>query len=521
MSTLTMKSPRYILIVITLLICSSCSDYFDIDRPPQVPWATLEEFERAPIGAYAGLFSGHEWNMAWVNERIVKSSMGDDVGFVTDPSFGYTRATKEFNAYTEKNFVQLYRVIATVNNALEFVNEKQGNPYPNSSQQEITNNLDRIIGELYFVRAYAYYVLQTTFGHAYVKGGANSTIDIPMPTFYAKSAQEARNPQVGTTQQVYDLIVSDLRKAKALLPDKFDASKHHPSYEVRANRYAASGMLVRAYLQKGSYDSALQECNFIIDQNGGEYNLNEDPIEAFNKSSIARGKEVIFYAPFFDDNLPAPNHLSAINQTWNNSPTPWVETYMSFSTVKRLGWMANPQSDTTINNSAKRDKRFTQLITVRYPLNNHRSDQAYDDRVSIKDFTTLFANKYYRGSKNVRTNVPLIRLAEIYLTRSLLKFRAGDKAGAATDLNVVRARAWNAVVAGTAYVPLTAGEMTEEIINEERLIELFNEGDRIDYLRAIKVSIPRGDRATGSDPYTSESFVWSIPNLELNFNDAL
>jgi hypothetical protein len=516
-----MKLIRYFLASVLFISVVSCNDFFEIERPPQAPWTTIDEFERAPIGAYAGLFSGHEWNMAWVNERIVKSSMGDDIGFVSDPTYGYNRNSKEFNVYMERNFVQLYRVIATVNNALEFAEESNGDPYPSLSADEKTNNVNRIIGELHFIRAYAYYILQTTFGHAYVPGGANETIDIPMPTRYAKSAIEARNPTIGTTKQVYNLIVSDLRKAKALLPEKFDATKHHPSYAVRANKFAASGLLARTYMQKGVYDSAILECNFIIDQNNGAYDLTEDPIEAFNKSSLNRGREVIFYAPFFDDLLPAPNHISVINHTWDNSPTPWVETYMGFSTVTRFNWMNAPQSDTTININAKRDKRFSQLMKVRYPENRHTPTQAFDNRTAIRNFTTFFSNKYYRGAKNVRTNVPLIRLAEIYLTRSVLRLRAGDAAGAASDLNIVRARAWNAAVAGAAYVNVTAGSITESMINDERLIELFNEGDRIDYLRALKVAIPKGERGAGTDPYTSESFVWAIPALELNFNDAL
>jgi len=50
---------------------------------------------------------------------------------------------------------------------------------------------------------------------------------------------------------------------------------------------------------------------------------------------------------------------------------------------------------------------------------------------------------------------------------------------------------------------------------------MFNEGDRIDYLRAIKAPIPLGERGSGTVPYSSEDFVWSIPAVELNFNDAL
>ncbi|NJK86937.1 MAG: hypothetical protein HC906_14105 [Bacteroidales bacterium] len=49
----------------------------------------------------------------------------------------------------------------------------------------------------------------------------------------------------------------------------------------------------------GKNDEALDLCDFIIEENNGEYDLTEDPIEAFNKSDLSRGKEVIFYIPFF------------------------------------------------------------------------------------------------------------------------------------------------------------------------------------------------------------------------------
>ncbi len=500
------------------LLTSSCADFFELDRPPEPPWLTVTEFERAPIGGYASLFSGHEWNMAWVNERIVKSSMGDDVGFVENDEWAYSRKTKEFNKYTERNMSQLYRVVAIANNALDFVEERNGMPFVGLSGADLTNNFNRIVGELYFIRGYAYYILQTTFGHAYVPGGDNTTIDIPLPTTFAKNSQEARNPKMGTTQEVYDLILSDFQKAKELLPLVYDGTKHHPSYQIRANRFAAAAMLVRTYLQRGEYDKAKDECDFIIDQNEGQFDLTEDPIEAFNKNSIARGREVIFYAPFYNVDLPPPSHLSVLNQNWGTSICGWVETHMAISTVKRIGFMNDPLTDTTLNLMAKRDKRFQQLMAVRYPAGKHLPGQLFETRAGVNDITTIITNKYYR--RGLFTNVPLIRLAEIYLTRSILRFRDNDATGAANDLNSVRRRAWDAIIGGD-FIPITTGEITEQIINDERVIELLNEGDRIDYLRGIKIPIPKGDRGPGTDPFTSEDFVWALPNNELNFNDGI
>ncbi|MDJ1502505.1 RagB/SusD family nutrient uptake outer membrane protein [Xanthocytophaga agilis] len=504
-----------------LLASGGCSEeYFELKRPPQTPWSTVEEFERAPIGLYASLFSGDSWNMAWVDVTIVKTSMGDDVDWVNNAEWGYWRKTKEFNKYTDKGFLLIYRAIAGANNALEFVEANNGNPFPTESEENIQDNVNRIVGELYFIRAYSYYLLETTFGHAYVPGGANNTEDIPMPTKYPKSVAEAKNPKIGTTQEVYDLIVADFQKAKDLLPEEYEDDMH-PSYQVRASKFAASAMLMRAYFQRGEYDKAKLEADFIIDQNGGRYNLTEDPIAAFSKSAIERAKEVVFYLPYYDETGQAPMHLTVLNHSagpWGQCG--WVETRMSNSTIKRLGWMTDPITDTTLKVAAKRDKRFTQLFAVRYPVSKAKEGQATDERNEVKDITTIWPYKYYRGGKEFNTNVPLIRLAEIYLTRSISRFKAGDKSGAAEDLNVVRKRAWNTTVGGP-YVEVTGADITENMIHDERLIEMFGENDRIDYLRALKMDIPKGERGAGTDPYTSEDFVWAIPTRELLYNESI
>ena len=218
------------------------------------------------------------------------------------------------------------------------------------------------------------------------------------------------------------------------------------------------------------------------------------------------------------------------------------EMFMGRSTVKRLGWMDNPVTlDTTINLKAKADKRFQQLFRVRYPKSTLLPGQIYDRQnpEPTVNRTTIWTYKYWRGPKVKETNIPIIRLAEVYLTRSICRFRAGDNGGAAADLNVVRKRAWDTNVGGP-YVDITSGEITEQMINDERLIEMFGENDRIDYLRRLKVDIPKGERyqppindgapepdqrfGQGSpdpDPYTSENFVWAIPVEEYLYNESL
>lgn len=516
-----MKTLKYIIVLFTVGLLG-CQDFFELERPPQNPWSSIREFERVPIALYASVYQGHHWNIAYANYAMFKVSAGDDISYVSDPSWGYFRETDQLNRWSKPNFMLLYRTIGTANDALEFVENNNGNPYPDIPLDDITDNFNRILGEIYFMRGMAYYYLQTFYGNMYNASGPNNTPDLPLRTEFAKNVDEANNPKTGTTQEICDLILADFNKAYKLLPDRFKSNKHHPSYEVRATKFAAAAMLMKTHFMRGEYDKALELCDFIIDKNGGLYDLSEDPINAFNKNSVARGKEVIFYAPYFDVSLPAPHHLSVLNHTYENgNMCDWAETRMSLSMIKKLNWMNDPKNDTTINMEAKRDKRFQQLMAVRYPEKKAKPGQAVDSRPEIKNETTIWPYKYFRNANSFYTNVPIIRLAEIHLTRSVLRFRKGDKNGAATDLNVVRKRAWDEKVGGP-FQPVSSAQITEDMIHTERMVEMFNEPDRVDYLRALRMDIPAGDRPnTQSEPYNSKRFVWAIPVEETIYNQNI
>lgn len=75
----------YIITLLLIFIASSCKkDFFDLERPPQNPWSTMEEFERAPVGLYWSLFNGVDWSNPWVNDILVKVSSGDDVDWINN-----------------------------------------------------------------------------------------------------------------------------------------------------------------------------------------------------------------------------------------------------------------------------------------------------------------------------------------------------------------------------------------------------------------------------------------------------
>lgn len=515
------------MLLLTLFSCNE-DEFFELEQPPVFPYTDVTSLERSVISLYQRALTNQDWDNPWVNHVILRESVGDHVGFADDTQWDYDRSVKDWSVYTYSAWVSFYQVISAANFTLDYLEENDWNPYPDITEADRENNLNRIIGELYFMRGYAYYHLALMHCTPYEKDGLNDTKDIPLRKHWPENTNEASAPHIGTTQEIYDLLVNDFKKAKDYLPLKYIPGKMHPSYQAgRANKFAAAAMLSRTYFQRHEFDLAEQECDFIIDQNNGEYDLSEDPIEAFNKSSLDRGKEVIMYAAYYDEvdaELQGFFHLTVLNHRYNGGFSTWVETHMAENALKRLGWMPDPLNDTTITDVARRDKRFQQLFVVREPYIKpifQTDTNAYYESRKYFDYRTIVSDRTERGPKGQYTNYPMIRLAEIYLTRSICRFLDGDKQGAADDLNVVRERAWDETVGGT-YVDATSAEITEQMINEERLVEMYAEGDRVHYLRGLMDPIPPGDRKGISDlPWNSADLVWAIPTEEILLNESL
>jgi starch-binding outer membrane protein, SusD/RagB family len=113
-------------------------------------------------------------------------------------------------------------------------------------------------------------------------------------------------------------------------------------------------------------------------------------------------------------------------------------------------------------------------------------------------------------------NIPVIRLAEMILTRAEANFRNGSAIGAAPldDINAIRARS-NA----SAWTNLTL-----ERIAEERFRELNAEGHKLHDLRRFRGSVV----APSGSPFVGETIQWNdgrlvlpIPQREIDVNPNL
>lgn len=522
-----MKNIRILLLLFVLMITQSCGEEFFEDARTQTnlatdKWGSTIDLERIIAGAYYGI-SSYEGNRGLHGLQITHEAFLSDIGYLH--TNGVT-GDWEQDLYARKNnrndmsihssmWSGAYQGVALCNEIIGWI---ETNGAFKDQYGPIWTN--RILGEAYFLRAWIYFTLVRIHAPAY--GAKNDASAIILNT---KPSKEAfANPKRSTVLEVYTQIQADLKKATELLPETFRAGVDPAEYQDRANRDAARFLLNRVYFQMGDFAKAKEQCDAIINSN--RYPLTEDPIEAWNKTGLAtKGKEVIWqYVQY-----------STSQQQWKSSPAGIQLGFTSRGSntinsgrlvsasdafLNKVGWSPStfnitampsgrpPSIIANANNFSidSKDKRLSQLWKA--------IPAGYDPRPEYTAYTKTYVwcNKWNRLTtvNNNLFSLPFMRSAELYLTRSLILFRAGDKSGALNDLNIVRKRA------GLDNIQIA--DFTEDMIHTERMRELAFEDDRLYYLQALKLPIPSGDRTEAALPWNTDKLAMPIPATETNIN---
>lgn len=522
-----------------ILIFSACSmdDYFELKRPETEPWISVDDLEYSVADPYTTLFQNPNWQspigiIPYYQELAADLTVVNPWGsYEQEALYWYPRKMSEYDVtgeQMEKTFVVLYRAVTSTNNPLTFLEEKEAEgvaPFANMTDAD-RKQLQRQQGELYFMRGYTYWLISRAFVAPYNPGGDNSRKFIPLITKMDYSQEAMRNPYMGTVEEVYKQMESDFTKAKALIPEDYVV-------RGRANKLTASMLLMRVKWLMGDHTGALSEANFIIqtaENSGSPFNLTEDPIVAFNRNAEANytadpfAKEVLFDVAFTQsgDYVAIPlvrfSKSGAYNHSSKTKPSPsdktwtgglrgdnwqhgaWACAYWNPKMVKYIGW-AETDDPTDLTNyvpsaEALSDKRFTQL---HYFLRGHVAggDKTVNEMTFPQMTWNAFWNdRYYRAPYGKVSQLPLVRLAEAYLTRATLSL-SSNPGQALSDVNKIRERA--------GLNPLLS--VAESDIEKERIKELgFENGDRLMYLVAMQRTIDGEKRNPG--------VVYTNPNTD-------
>lgn len=427
---------------------SACEDTLDIDPKQSInakdAITTTQDLQGAVIGMYAllGEPSLYGTNLLLLPE--LQASEGNIFWYGTFASYRQVsnKTMTSDNAEAQRTWLTAYEAINLSNIVL-------------SKLDIVTDEQvrDRIEGEALFVRGILYFELVRLYGKAWNDGDPSINLGVPLRTTAVTTEEEARTIiQRSSVAQVYTQATNDLIQAKQLLPEE---------NEERANTFAASAFLARIYLQQQNYAGALQEANRVIEE--GYFNLNPAVTPIFRNDNTP---EAIFEIQQNDQNNAG---------TSNDGLTTFYADLEGIGRADIALAMADLYED--------QDTRLTQLIYTGF---------LYGDIQSGK-------------WTNYGQNIPVVRLAEMYLIRAEANQRLGSSVGATplADINRIRSRAGASLLTSVSL---------QDILFERRL-ELAFEGFRIHDIKRTQGALEGDDETI---QWNDPRLVFPIPRREID-----
>lgn len=456
---------KIVLAIITLcFISSSCSNDFieQDDRGVQTLenyFSNAEECQTFVNDLYKRAFLHYDWYQL-LAPRLANETATDDawMGNTQQNADQFIPAAQYLITPNRMGYLAgLYQIryenISACNIAVEGI-----------QKSSVSDELKKqYIGESLFLRAYNYYDLVNNFGGVPLSLKPLGTNDL--------------NLEKSTKEQVFESIENDLKEAVEYLKPSYSGAD-----KGRVTKWACYALLARVSLFQEKWQEAEDYSTKVITEGG--FSLEQNFINIWSVNN-PNGVESILEAQTNSINTQTlGNKLStfagARGESKDNFPSNDTRDVMD-----GWGW-CNPTSD--LENCYKSENdviRRRSTITV-------NGEAAYGDEVRnpthIWNASLTKSNrvirKYYIPIATRRTlnspytqaplNVPIIRLAEMYLTCAEAQFHLGKTAQALANVDVIRTRVGLPVKTGKVF-----GDDILRAIWKERRMELAFEGLRL------------------------------------------
>lgn len=350
----------------------------------------------------------------------------------------------------------------------------------------------RLIGESKFLRAFYYFNMVRWFG------------GLPLIT-RALNPSEYYTQSRATEQEVYNLIIQDLKDAIEALPEK---SQYSPNDLGRATKGAAKGLLAKVYLTIQDYANAEVYALEVI--NSGQYALYPNYAKLFQKEG-EHSSESVFEVSCVA--LETGNGASQYNQIQGVRGTP------------NLGWGFNLPSDNLMSAYETGDpRRAATVLEVGEVLPDgsaivQDNPEMLNERYNQKAWTPAHVGFQENGPGNIR----LLRYADVLLIAAEALNENGKPQEALTYLNQIRARAKGASANPNLLPPVTVTDKdqlrqriwrerrVELAMEQHRWFDLVRQGRAADVLQAAgKTNFVRGKHE-----------LFPIPQTEIDLSGGL
>lgn len=349
-----------------------------------------------------------------------------------------------------------YEQIARANNAIIYI------PKVPVMDEAIRN---RSMGEAYFLRAHAYYVLNTIYGE--------------VPLILEENVLSGEyNIAKSTVEEVRVHIESDLMKAAEFLPESYSGED-----KGRVHKGAAWALLTKLYMDWEKLDDALEYGQKVT--SNPNYALAENYADNFTVSKQLDNNEILFGIWSKDGFNTAVANIYFSNRAWGgwgfHHPTQDFVDEFEAEDVERKAATVLAVGDSVPNQMAMieiTDKDAHQMFAGMEGQSTGRMLPSQSPTgYSIRKYTAF---KPDGSGLDFSIKQPLIRTADIYLLVAEAKIRRSGAGAGDNEINAVRDR---------ANVDPVNGADFDDLMHERR-VELGGENIRhFDLLRWDKAQL--------------------------------
>lgn len=359
----------------------------------------------------------------------------------TDPFFySFTQDHAPTQANTRFFWYISYKIINTANTVIEAVEQITER---DAAQQQL-------LGECYFLRAFAHFNLVRLFAKPY-------TSDPQAPGIILRlSLSEGSAKARSSVEEVYASILADATTAAELMN-----SSRGSQY---ASKEAAWALLSRVNLYKEDNAKAIEYADLVI--NSGKFTLSTPGTYPTLFPNATAASETIFCVAF--TTVDDYGRGSIASMVYSDGNSGWGEEFASQSLIDLM-------------NAHPRDIRFTYIEAP-------GSGSGATERKNGIPIRYIRKFSYQDGNPNLSSPI-MFRLAELYLNRAEAKAKLGQTAEALDDLDIIRE---NRGLSDVLYHRQLPGGLSalDAVLNERR-IELAFEGHRVFDLYRNKRNLER------------------------------
>lgn len=454
---------------------TSCSDFLT-EEPKQeqsneLTFATFDGVNKAAAAMY-GMFQSDAW---YDGEFTLMSELrcGNAKNPTSVPGSGRYRTDTQW-IYSDRSTSPLwsyaYYTIARANNVINNLDDKVG---VDATQQQVNN----VKAEALFIRALCYFDLVITYCQPY---NYNATEDDKMGVPLVLVTENGK-PARDSKENVYNQIVADLLQAESIMADDYVRSGVTDK-AATPTKPAIQALLSRVYLYMNKWQETANYATKVI--NNKKYEL--APADAyaamFSAATAPAGGEIIFEV-----------YGSDKNEYWDNS-----------------GWAHLPYMTTTDDQGSHGDVCATKDLYDLYSEGDVRKSMFKQHGNDY--FPTKYSGKP-KDSDPKYTNIPILRLSEMYLNRAEAIINGASVQGvtAESDLRKI------ATVRGASQTAAA----TKQGVFDERRRELAFEGHiTADYARCNKSMTRKDFDDSKNKDVAFPSYMWAlpIPNRERTAN---